>query len=190
MIPAVYFLLTLVAQEPAILQVRVIEGEGAVYPIGSRATRGVTVQVTDENGKPVETATVSFRLPENGPSGAFATGAKTEIAVTHADGRAGVWGMQWNRTVGSLEIRITAVKGQTRAGTVCAQYLSDAPAAGSPQSRIGPSHSRKWLWISLAVAGAAGGAVAGTALGGKPAAPASTSSALQIGAPTINLGHP
>ena len=180
----------LVAQDPPILQVHVVEGEAAVYALGSRATRGVTVQVTDESGKPVEAATVSFRLPEDGPTGSFATGSKTEIATTRADGRAGVWGMQWNRSPGTFEIRITAAKGQTRAGTVCSQYLTDSPEVAAA-SRIGPARHHKWLWISLAVAGAAGAALAATAQASKPGTPASASPVgLQIGAPTINLGHP
>jgi hypothetical protein len=178
----------LLAQDPAILQVRVVEGEAAVYALGSRATRGVTVQVTDETGKPVEAATVSFRLPEDGPTGAFATGAKTEIATTRADGRAGVWGMQWNRSPGTFEIRITAAKGTTRAGTVCSQYLTDSPDVAAATSRIGPSGHHKWIWIAIAVAGAAGGAVAATALTRKSGTSTASTSSVSILAPTINLG--
>lgn len=177
------------AQDPAILQIKVIEGEGAVYAIGGRATRGVTVQVTDETGKPAEGATVSFRLPETGPAGTFASGSRTEIVTTGADGRAGVWGMQWNRTAGSLEVRITALKGQTRAGTTCSMYLSDSPEARASTARVGPK-GHKWLWIALAVGGAAAAGVAATALAGKPAATSSTSAGFSIGSPTIILGHP
>ena len=97
--------------DPAILLIHIVEGEGAVYAIGSRATRGVTVQVTDETGKPVESAVVSFRLPDDGPTGEFSSGMRTEIVPTGADGRANVWGMQWNRVTGPLEVRITAAKG-------------------------------------------------------------------------------
>jgi hypothetical protein len=179
----------LAAQDPAVLQVRVVEGEGAAYAMGSRATRGIAVQVTDETGRPVEGATVSFRLPDDGPSGTFTGGTKTEIAMTRLDGRAAAWGMRWNRTAGLLEIRVTAVKGKTRAGIVCSQYLTNAPAAAVGKSPV-ISGSHKWLWVAVAVAGAAGGAVAAVALGGK--APATTASAVsvQINAPTITLGHP
>ena len=181
----------LAEQDPAILQIRVIEGEGAVYPIGSRATRGITVQVTDETGKPVENATVSLKLPEDGPGGVFSTGAKTEIATTRADGRAGVWGMQWNRTLGAFEVRITAMKGPARAGIACPLYLTDTPrrAAASPSRGLGPRRSRRWVWISLAAVGAAGAGVAARAASAKPAA-ASASGALQIGTPVISLGRP
>jgi len=160
-----------------------------VYPIGSRATRGITVQVTDETGHPMDAATVGFRLPEGGPGGTFSTGAKTETVTTGADGRAGVWGMQWNRTVGPFEIRITAMKGQTRAGTLCSQYLTDALAPH--QARVGPRHGHPWLWVSLALAGATAGSLAVTGLSGKPAQGAAASSTgVQLGAPTITLGHP
>lgn len=185
-------LITILAQAPAgdpsILQVRVIEGDGAVYSIGGRATRGVTVLVTDETGNPVDGATVSFRLPDDGPTGVFASGSRSEIATTHADGRATVWGMQWNRTPGSFEIRITAIKGKTRAGTVTQQFLSDSPEA-SHSAQVGPRRGHKWLWITLAVAGSAAGGIAATAAAGK-AAPAAPATSLQIGAPTINLGRP
>jgi hypothetical protein len=176
---------------PAILQIRVIEGEGVAYPLGGRATRGVTVQVTDETGKPIENTSVSFRLPEEGPSGTFSNGSRLEIATTKADGRASAWGMQWNRTEGSFEIRITAVKGQARAGTVCAVYLSKATAETGSSSPVKLARSHKWLWITLAVAGGAGVAVALGAASAKSSTPAGPSvTPTTIGSPTIVIGHP
>jgi hypothetical protein len=176
---------------PAILQIRVLEGEGVAYPLGGRATRGVTVQVTDETGKPVEGSTVSFRLPEEGPSGTFSNGSRAEITTTRADGRASAWGMQWNRTEGSFEIRITAVKGQARAGTVCAVYLSKLTAAiesGSAPPKLGKN--RKWLWITVATVAGAGAVLAVTALAGKSSVPVGpTVTPTTIGTPTIVIGH-
>jgi hypothetical protein len=190
------------ADSPSLLEIRVVEGDGAAYPVGSRATRGVTVLVSDETGRPVEGATVIFSLPSEGPSGVFASGARTEIATTRADGRAAVWGMQWNRIAGPFEIRITAGKGQARAGIVSAQSLQDiaqAKGAGSPRTggglggRIGGSHlggNHKALWISLAAGGAAGAILAGAAGGKSAGAPAAVVSTTQIGAPTISLNRP
>src|SRR5580658_1280531 len=114
-----------------IVQLKVVEGEGTVYRTGTRATRGLTVLVTDEAGKPVANAAVSFRLPEDGAGGVFSSGLRTEVITTGADGKATVWGMQWNKTAGPVEIRITAVKDQARAGIVSTQYLSDSVAAPS-----------------------------------------------------------
>ena len=60
-----------------IVQLKVAEGDGAVYRTGSRSTRGLTVLVTDESGKPLDHAAVSFRLPEEGPGGVFGSGLRT-----------------------------------------------------------------------------------------------------------------
>ena len=175
-----------------IVQLKVVEGEGAVYRTGSRATRGLTVLVTDEAGKPVDHAAVSFRLPEEGPGGSFSSGLRTEVVTTGPDGRATVWGMQWNKTAGPVRIRITAIKDQARAGIISTQYLSDAPApqAGGEGTFAAPHKSRaKWILIAVAVAG---GAVAGVAFGSSHSAGASatTAPAVTIGNPSINVGHP
>ena len=175
---------------PVIIQIRVVDGQGAVYAVGARATRGLTIQVTDETGKPVEGASVSFQLPADGPGGAFSTGNKTEIVTTKADGTAGVWGMQWNKTPGMFEIRATASKGQARTGIIILQYLSDRPAAGGEGTFTASHHGRaKWLLIGLLGAGAGAGlAMRGSGSKAAPAGPAQTP--LQIGNPTITVGHP
>jgi hypothetical protein len=175
-----------------IVQLKVVEGDGAVYRTGSRATRGLTVLVTDEAGKPVERAAVSFRLPEEGPSGAFSSGLKTEVVTTSPDGRATVWGMQWNKTAGPVEIRITAIKDQARAGIISTQYLSDtvAPKAGGEGVFAAP-HKGHAKWILIAVA--AGGAAAGLAFGRSHSAAAGATvgpAGVMIGNPSINVGHP
>jgi hypothetical protein len=155
----------------------------------------VVVQVTDETGKPVADATVSFRLPDQGPTGEFSSGGRMEIVKTGADGRAEVWGMQWGKQTGSLEMKITAAKGQTRGGVVCPLYLSDAPVLKTGQDRdAGPvhkvSHSKKKLWIGIALAAGASLAVAGAARKpGAPSAPAAVS-APTISTPTISITHP
>lgn len=172
-----------------ILQLRVIEGEGSVYAAGSRATRGISVQVTDETGQPVDGATVSFRLPDQGPSGTFQAGLRSEVAITHADGRASIWGMQWNNTAGPFELRIAAAKDQIRAGVVSTQYLSaGAVAQNGGSGKFQASHSHK-KWLILAVAVAAG-AASGVALGRaqSKAATAPPTVVTTIGSPTINIG--
>ena len=214
-----------------IIQLRVLEGEGAVYGIGSRATRGLTVQVTDESGKPVEGASVSFTLPVGGPGGTFKSGLRTEVLTTQADGKAAIWGMQWNRLPGPFEIKITASKDKARAGIVSTQYLNNfgpakagdfampkagdfatpkagdfaTPKAGdftTPKAGDFTTHKAggegtfrashghtKWIVIAALAAGAA----AGLALGRTshtPTAVATSPVGLQIGSPSIILGHP
>lgn len=178
--------------DPAVLQLRVVQGEGSVYAAGSRATRGVIVQITDETGKPVEGAVVNFRLPDQGPTGQFASGQRAEIVNTDASGQAEVWGMQWSRETGAFEMRITAAKGQIRGGVVCPLYLSAAAVLsqdrGAPEHKI--SHSKKKLWIAVGLAAAIGVAAVGVAGKSAPTAAAATISGPQIGTPTIAIGRP
>jgi hypothetical protein len=185
---AAALLVPLAGQEA--LSVRISEGAGIVYPVGSRSARGVTVLVTDAAERPVEGASVSFQLPERGPSGEFPSGGRTEIARTNASGTASVFGMRWNRLAGPLEIRITAAKGAARGSAICRVELTTAlslPDVSAP--RVSSGH--KWVWITLAVAGAAGGGLAAGALREKSVAtPAAVISPPVIGAPSINLGRP
>jgi len=191
-------LLPLSAQnDPAILQIRIAEGEGAVYSIGSRATRGATVQVADETGKPVDGAAVSFRLPDDGPTGTFSAGMRTEIVTTSAEGRASVWGMRWNRVTGPLEVRITAAKGQARAGTVCGLYLNALDSRNAEPRIAGQSNgipsrwrSHKKIWIGVGIAAAAFVGVAAVSSRGTPSAAAPGVNAPQIGTPSIIIGKP
>jgi hypothetical protein len=192
----------------AILQIQIVEGEGAVYAPGARSTHPLTVAVTDEAGRPVAGAAVTFQMPEDGPSGVFANGLRTEVANTDERGRATLRGLQMNRMPGKLEIRIIASKEQARAGTVSFQYIagtaSDAAPAGgggnaTPKTDpIAGSGSHGHLkWIAIA-AGAGGGAAAAAFLTGHGAGNSSSSSTLgtasagsiplSIGAPTITVG--
>ena len=176
-----------------IVQLKVVEGDGAVYRTGSRATRGLTVLVTDEAGKPLDHAAVSFRLPEEGAGGVFGSGLRTEVVTTGPDGRATVWGMQWNKTAGPVQIRITAVKDQARAGIISTQYLSDAlvPQAGGEGTFSAPHKGRmKWILIAAAVGG---GAAAGFMFARSSNASTGATgpvAGVMIGNPSINVGHP
>ncbi len=182
---------------PALLRIRVVEGDEFVYLTGSRATRGVTVFVSDETGQPVSGATVSFRLPDSSPTGTFANGGKTDVMMTDDDGRAEVWGMQWNDTPGRLELRVTAAKGEARAGTLVPLYLmepgpDDDQAGGAP---VGTKSSGRFggkkLWITVATIGAAVSAVAGVGMSsGGTAAAAPQVNAPRIGTPDIVIGAP
>ena len=68
---------------------RILDGEGQVYAARiAGSPTPVTVQVTDETGKPVDGASVSFHLPDDGAGGAFTGGMQTDIAIS-ARGRQG-----------------------------------------------------------------------------------------------------
>ena len=179
----------------AILQIRVVEGEGAVHLPGSRGTRPITVEITEETGKPVPGAAVSFHLPENGPGGAFVNGLRTEVVTTDVHGRASLHGLLANRIPGRFQIRILASKEQARAGTVSFQYVAEPKAGAAAASGASASAAGRKRWIVLAAV--AGGAVAGivASRGGAASPPAAAPTApapagLSIGTPSITVGKP
>ncbi|MGA2130842.1 MAG: hypothetical protein ABSH50_00880 [Bryobacteraceae bacterium] len=202
----------------AVLQLKVLEGEGAVHPAGAHITHPLTVEVADETGRPVAGAAVSFQLPPEGPGGIFANGLRTDLVLTDANGRAVLHSLLLNRTSGSFRIKITAVKEQARAGIVSQQYIGGnsvsaavgtstpavsaktEPAAPGPVARSGEitptttkmssgSH-KKWIVIAAI---AVGGVVAfvGVSRAAKSNSNSTVSSStVSVGTPTITIGQP
>lgn len=174
----------------AILQIQVVEGEGTVYVPGVRSAHAIAVAVTDESGRAVSGAAVSFHLPENGPGGSFVNGLRTDVATTDARGRATVRAFQANRVPGRFQIRIVASKEQARAGTVSFQYVGELKGGS-----VTVTGHRKWVAIA-ALAG--GGLLAGVLAAGRsgpgpvPAvtAPVPAAPVLTIGTPSISVGKP
>jgi hypothetical protein len=180
------------ADASVIVQLRVVEGDGATYRPGTRATRGLTVLVTDEAGQPVDMASVSFRLPDQGATGTFNSGLRTEVVTTGPDGRASVWGMQWNKTAGPVQIRITAVKDQARTGIISTQYLSETVAlASGGQGEFKASHGgHKWIWLAVAAVAVGGGAFAFMRSQGSSNSTNPAVTGLSVGTPSVTIGHP
>jgi hypothetical protein len=184
----------------AILHIQIVEGDGAVHAPGSRSQQPLVVEVTDETGRPVAGAAVTFTLPEDGPAGLFPNGLHTAVVVADGRGRAAVRSLQLNRTPGRFQVRITASREQARAGTVAFQYIT-GPKEGAPAesaaSRSGKT--KKWVWLALAAGAAAAGGIAAGASGGHAAAavpvpPAALAAppvpTVAIGPPVISVGKP
>lgn len=195
------------AQEPAspaLLQLRVVEGEGALHTTGSKSNQPIVVFVSDEFGRAVPNAAVSIRLPEEGPSGVFLSGLRTEVLLTGDDGRATLHGIQWNRIPGPLSVRITASKGEARAGAVSMQTLTGPAAVAArgetlqrPVEPVASTSRGKWILLTALIGGAAAGGVAAAARGARsapgalPTPPAASSQpGVGIGSPSISIGKP
>lgn len=171
------------------LRVRVVESGGPVHVTGSRTATPLVVEVVDQNGAPVQGATVSFRLPASGAGGTFSNGLTTDVVIAGADGRAAASSVRWNQTPGEFEIRIAVGKGELRASTASARRL--LPPATDPPAVA--SHGRRKL--ILIVAGVAAGSVAaGLAVGRRSPAGSSASQppgqTLGVGVPVIVIGGP
>src|SRR5215813_10997170 len=105
----------------SLLNIVVVEGEGAINNIRQRTAREPIVQVEDENHKPVAGAFVTFTLPSNGASGSFANGARTLTVATDNQGRAVAQGLRPNTVKGRMEIRVNASHSGRTASTVITQ---------------------------------------------------------------------
>jgi len=178
------------------LQIDVVDGAGAVVPAQTLSSRRFAVVVKDAAGKPVSGATVHFRLPAEGPTGAFASGLRTESTATGAKGEASVYGIRWGAEPGKLAIVVAAVYGGATATTRIPVEIS---AAAKPQREDranpawrSPSGSRKWVVLLAVGAGAAAGlAMAGGKGSPQPySAPAAVVVTPTIGTPTITIGKP
>jgi hypothetical protein len=177
----------------AILQIRVVDGEGAVHAPGSRNPHPLAVEVTDESGKPVEGAAVSFHLPEDGPTGTFFNGLRTVVATTDAAGRAALSGLILNRVSGRFEIRVIASREQARAGIVSFQYIAEAASGAAHPAAAARAGSRtKWLIIAAAagVAAAAGILGAGRSANTTAVTSSAPSSPISVGPPTVTVTRP
>jgi hypothetical protein len=181
----------LASSQSLLLQIRTVEGEGAMRAPDSRAGNSLAVEITDEIGRPVPNATVSFQLPEDGPSGVFATGLRTEVAMTDSQGRAAVRNFRVNTLPGPFEIRITAAKDGVRAGMLSRQYIAGIEAGGRAEAK---RSRKKWMVLAGIAAGVAVAGVAAGSGGGAARAPASPPVAPPvptIGAPVeITIGAP
>ena len=169
------------AQAPqAMLNLVIVEGEGAINNVKQRVNREPIVQVEDENHKPIAGAAVVFFLPADGPSGVFANGSRSLTLTTGADGRATAAAIRRNNLSGQMQIRVTAsFAGQTANAMITQTNV--AAAAGA----AGLSATAKLLIILGVAAGAAtAGAIVATRGGSSsPAAPPPIT--ISAGSPTV-----
>jgi hypothetical protein len=143
-------------QEPA-LRVTVVAGEGTSYKINQKVSVDPVVQVQDENGKPIEGASVVFSLPTQGPGGTFENASKTLTVATDPQGRAAAHGIQANRLKGAFDIHVTASY-QDRSGAVTIgerNVTRERRTAGA----FGVS-TKTWVIAGLVLVAIAGGIVA------------------------------
>lgn len=168
-------------QNPASLQIVIVEGEGALNNIKQRVNRDPIVQVEDENHKPIAGAAVVFVLPNQGPGGTFANGTNTLTTTTDNQGQAVARGIRFNNQVGSMQMRVTAsFGGQTATAVITQTNLVSASSGGG-----GGGNGLKWL-IAVGVATAvAVGVIVATRGGGSSTPPPIPTVTITPGTPTV-----
>jgi hypothetical protein len=178
---------------PAILQIE-LAAECRTYRAGTRAHHPLVLYIQDEAGRPVSGAVVSIQFPAEAPTGAFPGGLHSEIVSTGEDGRAIVHGIEWSPISGLVQLRVTARKGDVRAGALLPIELIDREA--SPVG-VEKGRSHRWIWIGVAAAGGLGASMALRRNGATAPAPAGAGAAAMtapastaIGPPIISVGRP
>lgn len=141
--------------KPRSLSVVPLEGEGAVNFIPLRTATAPVVEVRDENDKPVEGATVVFKLPSSGPSGYFPGQEQTQTTVTDYRGQAGARGYMMNDQPGKFVIDITATY-QDRVGQLLMTQTNSVDRVAPEATKRGG----KGKWITLLILGGAGAGAA------------------------------
>ena len=138
------------------IKIVVLEGEAAKHSIVPRIGVQISVEISDDAGKPVPGAQVLFQLPASGAGGSFPGGRLSQRVVSNAQGRAASSGFAPNDTEGRFNVKVTSSSGSLTASTVVAQV-------NIKQYESAKKSSNKLLWILLAAGGAgAAGVVAAT----------------------------
>jgi len=134
------------------IQIVIQEGQGAINNIQQHRAKEPVVQVTDENGAPIQQASVTFQLPETGPGGFFTDDNKMLTVQTDEKGLAVGRGLRPNQAEGSFEIHVTAsFRGATASAVISEINAEPAPGGGA---------GKKFLIIALIGGAAAGGLAA------------------------------
>src|SRR5580658_1802714 len=89
-------------------RIMVLEGEGAVNNIHEVVNRAVSVEVDDVNHNPLSGVSVTFFLPNDGPSGLFPNGSRVLTVFTDNKGVAVSRSIRFNNQVGLMKIDVVA----------------------------------------------------------------------------------
>jgi hypothetical protein len=176
---------------PAAIQIRILEGDGAINSIRLHHAHDPVVQVLDASGTPVSGVTVTFLLPALGAGGVFQDNGLSLTVETGARGMAAAHGLRPNRIAGPFRIRVTASwQGQPATASLVETNAEPVAKSGS---------SKKVVILAL-IGGAAAAGIAVAAHGSNKssnsdtaasasAAGVSTGATIVSGAPSLGPPH-
>jgi len=140
------------------IQIRVVEGNGAINSIRLHHAHDPVIEVVDAAGNPVAAATVTFLLPATGAGGTFQDNGLSLTIQTDSRGMAIGRGLRPNRVAGSFRIRVSASWHGQSAGADITETNAEP---------VAQSHHSKTIIILAIVGGAAAAGAAVAAHGGK-----------------------
>jgi hypothetical protein len=165
------------------LRLNVLAGEGASHNIYQKFRVLPVVQVTDENDKPIQGATVVFTLPAGKvPGGTFEHGRHTLTINSDPTGRAGAYGITLNKRTGPFTIQVTAsYQGQTATVNIAQTSIAGTKHSGSAYG----ISTRTWVLVGLGALLIAGAIIAAHNLksGGNPNVLVATPGVPTVGGP-------
>jgi hypothetical protein len=135
------------AMIPGSLKILVLEGQGAVNNVGRGLITPPVIEVRDRDDRPVEGATVTFRLPPSGASGNFADGKLTKTVLTNVQGQAIAAGLAPNKSLGRLDIHVTASAGSRMGEADVIQTNTADRFAAAPETAAHKVKWKKWAII-------------------------------------------
>lgn len=166
-------------QASGFLNLKVVDGDGAFNDIKRKTGHPLSVQVFDENGRPVSGATVTFTAPSFGASGTFADGSRTAASTTDGQGVAGAPGLRPNTIEGRFMITVNARQGGKEGSTTIAQSNTAAGVVANG------GHKKAWIIVAIIVAAGAGAGVAFATRSGSSSSSSATPTVLSGGGVTV-----
>jgi hypothetical protein len=145
------------AMVPGTLKVLILEGNGARNSVDSQRVIAPVVEIRDMDDRPVEAATVVFRMPASAPGGYFAGQQLSKSAITNIHGQV-TSGPFTPTALGRFQIHVTATAGN-RMGEADLSQLNTADQVSMVSDQVRPKKKSHLKWILIG-AGAAGAAVA------------------------------
>ena len=136
------------------LRILVLEGAGATNSTEKHLATPPVVEVRDENDRPVEGATVVFRLPPSGPGAVFPGQALSRTFRTNLQGQVIATGLTPNNQVGAFRIHVTATAGNKMGEADISQINSASGFAAHTVAARGKL-PRWWKWAALSGVGVA-----------------------------------
>ncbi|HWF11050.1 MAG TPA: hypothetical protein VG297_21425 [Bryobacteraceae bacterium] len=139
------------------LKVLVLEGQRSMNNTASHVGVQPVVEVRDQNDRPVEGATVVFRLPPSGAGGTFGGNSLTFTSRSNAQGQAAASGFIPNDQLGRFDIHVTATL-QNRIGqaTISETNTPNSLSVVEPAPKRVPLYRKKYFLIGVAAAVAVG----------------------------------
>jgi hypothetical protein len=174
-----------VVQDVRALKIVPLQGEGALNNVKTGRGADCTVEVRDQDDRPVEGAQVTFTLPFTGPGASFANGERVLRGTTDNTGRAHTTGLKPNKLEGRFNIKVVASYEGKQATAVISQ--SNTAAGGQLFEQQGGGKAKWYVLLGAIGAGATAGIVAATR-GDDPSVPAPIPTTLSVG--NVTVGGP